>query len=652
MRDQFLGIDLDPHFPGETSKIFSFDARDQIVRDLVSGVLFSQTYLPTNRTRINSAGLLEAVPANTIVIDHIGASLTPALRMEPAGMNLLFNPRFATNGAGFTATATMANSGAIGADGVAGNGLLVTDNSAVASQEMYLGISKAASDSTTYFKATVWVRKVTSAVCYPQLTLAFTGGTAKYAAFIINHIAGTITASATSSTAANIGSRITPSGQGWQVDVWATDNGANTSAYWDFYPAINSDASNTPNVASQGSVTIDYGKISTGAQPSSLFAGAAAIGDELVTDGGFAAVAKAAAKTVVGITKANPGVVTFAAGHGYANGDVIYFSGLTEMTELNTEHWRLCSNAGDTFRLSTAADDSTQLDTSAYVAAETTGGACAQKETFTNWTQGTGWQVGTAYNGTLTGKALKIAGTASALSQTTAAAEAANVYRIGHTAIRTAGTYTAEFGSTNGTAVAANGLYYDYIIATDTDYIKFNADATFAGSIDLATAMKHGTVRISEANTITLATPAAVSAALAATGTLVVNWMPSFARAAGVVNGIISTVNENQQLIYTSSAAGNLSSYDSVNVAASTAAYTANTWAKLAAQWPSDVNKFKVGADVDGAGIAYGTEATFDGAFTTTGNIIYLGKILHGPMYIQWIKFYNKLVSAAQVNAM
>jgi len=122
---------------------------------------------------------------------------------------------------------------------------------------------------------------------------------------------------------------------------------------------------------------------------------------ELVTDPGFAAVTKAAAKSVVGITKANPGVVTFTAGHGYANGDIIYFSGLTQMTELNTQYWQLRANSGDTFQLATVYD-TTSLSTAAYGAAETTGGSCAQKCTFTNWIQGTGWVVGVNGAGALT----------------------------------------------------------------------------------------------------------------------------------------------------------------------------------------------------------------------------------------------------------
>jgi hypothetical protein len=79
---------------------------------------------------------------------------------------------------------------------------------------------------------------------------------------------------------------------------------------------------------------------------------------------------KGAAKNVVGITKANPGVVSITAGHGYADGMLTYFSGLTQMTSLNTKYRTLAGNSGDTFQLG---------NLSAETAAETTGGSCIEQ---------------------------------------------------------------------------------------------------------------------------------------------------------------------------------------------------------------------------------------------------------------------------------
>jgi hypothetical protein len=83
-------------------------------------------------------------------------------------------------------------------------------------------------------------------------------------------------------------------------------------------------------------------------------------------------LAKAAAKAVTGITKADPGILTLSAGHGYSNGQLVYFSGLTEMTSLNTGYCTLTNNSGNTFQLG---------DLSAATAAETTGGNCAENVT-------------------------------------------------------------------------------------------------------------------------------------------------------------------------------------------------------------------------------------------------------------------------------
>lgn len=74
-------------------------------------------------------------------------------------------------------------------------------------------------------------------------------------------------------------------------------------------------------------------------------------------------------KTVTGITKANPGVVTITA-HGLVTGDYVYFHDLTEMTELNGTIQKITKLTADTFSI---------LDTSGYGSAETTGGSCAKR---------------------------------------------------------------------------------------------------------------------------------------------------------------------------------------------------------------------------------------------------------------------------------
>lgn len=59
---------------------------------------------------------------------------------------------------------------------------------------------------------------------------------------------------------------------------------------------------------------------------------------------------KAATKTITGITKANPAVVTSAA-HGYANGDVVYIEAVVGMTEINKKTFTVQNVAANTFEL-------------------------------------------------------------------------------------------------------------------------------------------------------------------------------------------------------------------------------------------------------------------------------------------------------------
>ncbi len=64
---------------------------------------------------------------------------------------------------------------------------------------------------------------------------------------------------------------------------------------------------------------------------------------------------------ISGITQASPGVVTTSAAHNISDGDLVYFSGISGMTELNGQFVQATSASGTTFTLS-------GLDTSSYTA--------------------------------------------------------------------------------------------------------------------------------------------------------------------------------------------------------------------------------------------------------------------------------------------
>jgi hypothetical protein len=58
----------------------------------------------------------------------------------------------------------------------------------------------------------------------------------------------------------------------------------------------------------------------------------------------------AAGKTITGATKANPVVIT-AASHGFANGDIIYITGVSGMTQLNGNTYTVANKTTNTFEL-------------------------------------------------------------------------------------------------------------------------------------------------------------------------------------------------------------------------------------------------------------------------------------------------------------
>lgn len=71
----------------------------------------------------------------------------------------------------------------------------------------------------------------------------------------------------------------------------------------------------------------------------------------------------AAAKTITGITKAAPGVIT-AVAHGYSNGDLVLLE-VEGMTELNKRPFEVANVATDTFQL-VGPDGTTGLDTTNF----------------------------------------------------------------------------------------------------------------------------------------------------------------------------------------------------------------------------------------------------------------------------------------------
>lgn len=69
-------------------------------------------------------------------------------------------------------------------------------------------------------------------------------------------------------------------------------------------------------------------------------------------------------KTITGISKTNPGVVT-SVGHGFSNDDIVIIRGVVGMTEVNQTKYKVANKTDDTFEL-TDADTGDDIDTSDY----------------------------------------------------------------------------------------------------------------------------------------------------------------------------------------------------------------------------------------------------------------------------------------------
>lgn len=76
-------------------------------------------------------------------------------------------------------------------------------------------------------------------------------------------------------------------------------------------------------------------------------------------------------KTISGITKADPGVVT-ATAHGFSNGDIVQIEDVVGMTEVNMNTYKVANKAANTFELTDAATGA-NVDTSGYTAYDSVG---------------------------------------------------------------------------------------------------------------------------------------------------------------------------------------------------------------------------------------------------------------------------------------
>lgn len=87
-------------------------------------------------------------------------------------------------------------------------------------------------------------------------------------------------------------------------------------------------------------------------------------------------------KTISAITRANPGVVT-ANSHGFSDGDVVYISSVSGMTEVNNTFFKIANKTTNTFELQDI--DANNVNTSSYTAYTSGGTAARQFELTTTY---------------------------------------------------------------------------------------------------------------------------------------------------------------------------------------------------------------------------------------------------------------------------
>lgn len=500
-----------PMPPTDSSLVLNIDiSRNQTI-DLASRTAITQTYAGTNRTRINSAGLLEAVAANTPVIDHVGASLTPMLRLEAWAANALLEVITDWTKSALTTVTKDAVSwqGAVnGAWTIVAGGANATVVSTAIAQSSTANTFVCAMKRKTGTGAVYMT--IDNGTTWTEKTL-----TTSYQYFNVTKIAAN----------PQLGFKLATSGDEIIVDCLML----------------------VPNTAIA----------------SSYFAPAAALGDELIAT--------------------------------QADRD---FSGASNWANVSIN----------------AYDETGDL--------------------------------------TITASA---AGQYCRIPALNAPMEYGKVYLISFDLANVAGasgwTLLDYAGNPIKYTINANATYKIYWVCNNVSGGGLRlgaANINSSGDFDNFSIKEAGSVRVSEENTLMLSMPASVAAALADTGTLVVDWIPGFSRAAGVVTNVVAFTAATASGLYTTTAAGNLSSYDGTTVAEQIGGYTANSPVRSSVRWPSSAGKFQVGTDI-GAGSMFGTEANFDGAFTVGVNLI-LGYVLRGPTWYEKVKIFNKVLTDAGID--
>ena len=119
-------------------------------------------------------------------------------------------------------------------------------------------------------------------------------------------------------------------------------------------------------------------------------------------------------------------------------------------------------------------------------------------------------------------------------------------------------------------------------------------------------------------------------------------------------SGIIVTRDNASSLVFVEhdsdfTTNASFSSFDGTAWAMKEYNFIANTWYKLVVKWSSTTSKMRAGVDI-GAGIVWGVEVAFDGSYTL-GASLRLGYSLFGPMWLQDLMLFDRLLTDDEIDA-
>jgi hypothetical protein len=194
-------------------------------------------------------------------------------------------------------------------------------------------------------------------------------------------------------------------------------------------------------------------------------------------------------------------------------------------------------------------------------------------------------------------------------------------------------------------SITGNDTYYFYFIPSTTGGFRIVAtNAASSGDFDNFSLKTCGVTRLSEAGLSYDALSSIFDGS--DVGTVIVWAKMGYPETANATNEILSTTTA-QSLIWHDGT--NMSSSDGTNIAVdANPAWVHDGYVKFVVKFPSSTGKFQIGHDFDGAGVSWGAEQTFDGAYTSS--TLVFGRAIAAGFHIKRVEVFNEVLADGQIN--